>query len=150
MKYKKLISSLFIFSFVFLVYISNLRTINSDDTKPTKYLPVSILDYGVFYLDNFIPVINEGYYVAKSNNHYYSKYPVGTSIMALPFYGFVKFVGIKFTAETINLLEKFSATVFVSLSAIFIFLAISELFDKLIITHKKFFFYFHLVLFHLF
>ena len=45
-----------IFLFLFVVYNANLRSISSGDAEPAKLLPLSILQHGNLYLDDFASV----------------------------------------------------------------------------------------------
>jgi len=61
------------------------------DVVPAALLPVSILQRGDFYLDPFADFINATYrdpfFVAKTNDHLVSRYPVIAPVLALPFHG---------------------------------------------------------------
>ena len=48
-----LLEVLFLFALVLGIYLLNGRAIASGDTAPNRYLPVSILRDGSFYLDGF-------------------------------------------------------------------------------------------------
>jgi hypothetical protein len=78
-----------VFALALIAYTANGRTIGSGDTLPARYLPLSILRSGDFYLDDF-PVTYEAgrkaYWQRSVAGHTVSFYPVGAAIAALPFY----------------------------------------------------------------
>jgi hypothetical protein len=63
----------------------------SADTVPACLLPVSLLEDGDFYLDEYRDFIgdrwgSEAYFVHESNGHLVSSYPVLSAILAVPVY----------------------------------------------------------------
>jgi len=119
-----------------LVYLSNGRPIlPSADTVPAHYLPVSILTKHSFNLDTFTFLGPSS--LVEKNSHRYSYYPVGTPLLATPVYAAARWAGMDFSYENLYKLEKLSATIIVSLSAVFVFLALNEiapLFTSLLLT----------------
>lgn len=61
------------------------------DVVPAALLPVALLERGDFYLDPFADFIRANYrdpfFVAQTNDHLVSRYPVIAPVLALPFYG---------------------------------------------------------------
>ncbi|MFN7974156.1 MAG: hypothetical protein U0166_17705 [Acidobacteriota bacterium] len=100
-----------------VVYNTNLRSVTSFDTYPTRYLPISILSEGNLDLDEFaflrkIPdsykdptnyheIVTSGgtveripYYLMYGRGHYLSAYPVMTGILAAPIYAIPVALGL--------------------------------------------------------
>lgn len=118
-----------IFIITFSVYLSNNRIIlTGQDTTPARYLPVSILENFDLNLDEFPHLYEMGtpYFLKEVNGHYYSTYPIGTPLLALPIYGLAKICGFEFTSDNLYHLEKISAALLIALSVGFLFLAFSE------------------------
>jgi len=114
-----------VFSVALIVFLANGRTISGGDSVPAKYLPLSILGHGNFYLDQLktpgatkIP-----YYLRESAGHYVSDYPVGAALMALPFYAPSVVCGVSPSSRIFSEFEKVSAATIVALSALLLYLA---------------------------
>src|SRR5436309_10617152 len=78
-----------VFTLALIAYTANGRTIGSGDTLPARYLPLSILRHGDFYLDDYPPTYEAGrkaYWQRRVAGHHVSFYPVGAAIAAVPFY----------------------------------------------------------------
>jgi hypothetical protein len=92
----------FFFSWLF-VHSTNVNTlsIQSEDTLPTIFLPISIIKEGNIYLDRFYDQLIKRYpnpddkdysrgftpyYLRKVNGHYLSAFPIMSAILAVPVY----------------------------------------------------------------
>src|SRR5215831_18223676 len=79
-----------LFALVLIVYLLNGHAIAAGDTTPNRYLPVSILRDGSFYLDGF-PFLYTStpklpYYLRRFKGHVVSCYPVSGAVLAVPIY----------------------------------------------------------------
>ena len=112
---------LILFSVFLIIYLaSNCSPYSSRDTYPARYLPLSILRHGNFYLDEFQFLYADGtpYFLQIVDGHYVSDYPVGAALLALPFY-VPSALGRVSPQDTLFCdLEKLSAAVIVALSAV--------------------------------
>jgi hypothetical protein len=123
-----------VFAALLAVYLSNGRLIGSPDTLPARYLPLSILRSGTFYLDTFLFLYDKGasterreglpYYVVQARGHYVSWYPVGAALLALPLYLPAVLWGVDADSPVLAWLEKLSASTIVALSAAILYLAL--------------------------
>jgi hypothetical protein len=119
------------------VYLSNGKTLGSGDTLPARYLPLSLLREGSFYLDAFPVLYDERapagridglpYYVVRSRGHYVSWYPVGAPLLAVPVYLPAVLAGGPGDDPGLAVLEKLSAAVIVALSALLFLLVLRRL-----------------------
>lgn len=126
-----------LFSALLAVYLANGKTLGSGDTLPARYLPLSLLREGTFYLDTF-PFLYDGraqaerrgglpYYVVRAKDHYVSWYPVGAPLLAVPIYAPAVLWGISPESQSLAILEKLSAAVLVALSAVLLYLVLLRL-----------------------
>ncbi len=126
-----------LFAALLAVYLANGKTLGSGDTFPARYLPLSLLHEGSFYLDAF-PFLYDGraqaerrgglpYYVIRAKGHYVSWYPVGAPLLAVPIYLPAVLSGISPESPSLAVLEKLSAAVIVALSAILLYLVLLRL-----------------------
>ncbi len=136
---------LLIFSLFLIGYLINGKLIGSGDTVPARYLPLSVLREGDFDLDEFrflyspdallphdpirhfvIPPkeASPPYYLQNMNGHYVSIYPVGSAILALPFYLLSALGTVNVQSLVIVELEKVSAASIVALSAMVLYAAL--------------------------
>lgn len=115
----------FVFSVALIVFLANGRTISGGDSVPAKYLPLSILGHGNFYLDQLVTPGEKKipYYLAEGGGHYVSDFPVGAALMALPFYVPSIVCGVSPSSRIFSELEKVSAATLVALSALLLYLA---------------------------
>lgn len=141
-------SGFLLFSFLFIFYLANGRTIWSGDTLAARYLPVSLLREGDFDLDEFPFLYSPGgshyqglpehhvfnalrkgdqqlaYYVQHSGDHYLSVYPVAGAILITPFYLPSVLGGLPADHKIFQTLEKISAAAIVALSALILYFAL--------------------------
>lgn len=121
----------------------NKTLIPSEDTLPAIYLPISLIKEKNFDLNEYYGFLVKKYpnqknkagipfYVRYINGKYVSAFPVMASLLAVPIYLipvlFLNNVPVDYFWPPI--LAKISASVMVSLSAVFIYLALRELLDK--------------------
>ncbi len=126
-----LLEILFLFALVLGVYLLNGQAIGSGDTTPNRYLPVSLLRDRSFYLDDFpflytdMPTLP--YYLRIVGGHYVSCYPVSGAVLAVPIYLPAVLRREPTESPVWEDLDKASAAVIVTLSALFLYLALLQL-----------------------
>ncbi len=134
MKKNNLLACVIIFSIVFTVYIKS-PVITPFDSRWTIYTSLSIIQQGNTNLDEYKNEIirNDYYAIEKVNGHYYSIFPVGTSLMAVPFVAIANsslqiagrmnpnLAEIQLT-QISHLIELILASLFCSLASVIIFL----------------------------
>lgn len=114
-----------------LVYNVNLREISSQDTIPTRVLPVMLIEEHHLNLDRFFRDYPAGRplpsWVQRVGEHYLSPYPVLPALLAVPVYFLPVrlFGGDSWTL--VNLLAKLSATLFAALAVLCVYLALTRL-----------------------
>lgn len=110
------------------VYTLNLRVVGAGDCWGPRYLPVSLLKEGNLDLNEFRG-IKFGIIKATRGEHTYRlfKSPILSGILATPFYALAWLLGIPITGISIAYLGKVAATVYSSLSVVFIFLILKRL-----------------------
>jgi hypothetical protein len=126
---RTLLEMLCLFVLVLSGYLLNGHAIPSGDATPNRYLPVSILRDGSFYLDGF-PVLYSPklpYYVRHFRGRYVSSYPVTAAVLAVPIYLPAVLRGEAPESPVWEELEKTSAAAIVALSAVFLYLALVRL-----------------------
>jgi hypothetical protein len=124
-----LVEVLCVFALVLGVYLLNGQAIASGDTAPNRYLPVSILRDGSFYLDGFpfLYTPKLPYSLRRFGDHYVSCYPVSGAVLAVPIYLPAVLRGEAPESPVWEDLDKASAAVIVALSALFLYLALVRL-----------------------
>ncbi len=115
-----------------IIYLANGVTHWAGDTLPARYLPLSILRNGNFYLDEFLgPLyfdrVDLPFWLRFVNGHYVSWYPVAPALLALPFYVPSAVGGVSPTSPLFEGLEKLCAAVIVSLSVAILYLVLRRL-----------------------
>ena len=123
---------------LFCIYNLNMRDSNSVDTLPSMLIPVSILKYGDFNLNEFENLFNPmpdlwkaGFNfgaVQKSGDNIISSYPVGAPLIATPVYAAARITGILEPTRwaTYRLTAKLAASFIVAISAGVIFLCLAS------------------------
>jgi hypothetical protein len=73
-----------LFAFVFLAHMHG--TMGCADSRWSIHTAVSVIDEGNFDLDEYLPTLrNRGFYFAEQiRGHYYTVYPFGASLLAVP------------------------------------------------------------------
>ncbi len=137
----KAIESLLLFVVLLAIYLANGREIGTGDTVPAKYLTVALIRGDGFYLDRYRkPVFaawpGEGwpYYVSFANGRVVSRYPVGPSIVAVPFalpqvafYDLTEFAWEWREPELFDKIAKRSAAMIAALTAVLLLSALRGL-----------------------
>jgi hypothetical protein len=122
-----------LFSVLMIIYLANERTFGASDTLPARYLPLSILRDGNFYLDKFPFLYDQDRvpsFLRFVNGHYVSEYPVGAALLAIPFYLASALGGVAPQSQLIAELEKLSAAATVALSAVVLYFALRQVIDR--------------------
>jgi 4-amino-4-deoxy-L-arabinose transferase-like glycosyltransferase len=115
----------------FVVYNANLREISSQDTFPTRLLPVALIREGTLTLDMFFrdqpadaPL---PYWVQRANGRYVSNYPLLPALLATPVYVLpIRLLGGN-SWVLINVLAKLAASLIAALSVMLVYLAAARL-----------------------
>jgi hypothetical protein len=118
-----------LFALVLGGYLLNGHAIPAGDTTPNRYLPVSILRDGSFYLDRF-PFLyspKRPYYIRELRGRHVSSYPVTAAVLAVPIYLPAVLRGEAAESPVWDELEKTAAAAIVALSAVFLYLALLHL-----------------------
>lgn len=136
--------------FAFIVYNTNLRSVSSFDTYPTRLLPISIIKGLRLDLDEFQFLYSGSarfqndtngrsypYFLVYTRGHYMSRFPVMTAILSVPVYLVPVLLGLTNgpmsgpnvtpTEIIATFLSKLSASIAVALSVGFIYLALLRL-----------------------
>jgi len=140
-----ILSFLVFFGSWFFVYSCgyNKLAIQSEDTLPTLFLPLTILQKGTLFLDDYVPMMREKYphpddksytkglvpfYLRKINNHYVSAFPVITAVLSVPVY----FVALTFdkviTWNYLIIVSHLSAALILALSGGMLYLLLDNFF----------------------
>jgi len=131
-----------IFLTVFISHFFWSDIITSFDSIWSIPTALSIIKEGNTHLDEYERMLkkHDYYYIERIDNHFYTKFPIGTSLLSVPFVFIIDKVldvGIFLDLETyINQripegIETFIASIFVALAAIVIFLISDLLVDNL-------------------
>ena len=121
---KRISTHVALVSILMLIYSINFRVGSTlGDTFGARYLPISIIKEGNFNLDQFPFLQDRNYYTRQENDHWVSKYPPGAPILALPIYLVPVMFGLPVDSPHVPCLEKMTASLAITLSALFLFLA---------------------------
>jgi hypothetical protein len=105
-----------------------MREISSQDTYPTRILPVTLLRTGRLDLDDVFRGHPKDqplpYWAQEVGGHYRSSYPVIAALLAVPVYALPVLAGGGDSWPLVNLLAKTSASIIASLSVAFVYLAL--------------------------
>lgn len=109
------------------VYLADRSKLDAHDAVPARYLPYSLLTEGNADLTEFSFLYREGipYYLQERGGRYYSTYPIGSAVAALPLYAGVQVVRGRLELRWAAALEKLSAALLAACSAMFVFLALA-------------------------
>jgi hypothetical protein len=132
----------FFFSWVFVYRLGiNKLAIQSEDTLPTMFLPISIIKEKTLNLDSFYSMLLTKYphpddknyirgltpfYLKKVDNHYVSAFPIITALVSIPVYFLPLKLGMPVTWENIIILSKISSVLIVSLSGVFLYILLKR------------------------
>lgn len=127
---KHLIILLLVFFVVLITHFGS-KNITSFDSRWVIYTASSIIKYGDTNLDEYKEIIpNNDYRIENINGHLYSIFPIGVSVITIPFVFIIDKSGLfYFNLEEFQTqgfsplyLELFIASLFIALTAVFIFL----------------------------
>lgn len=122
----------------------NPLAIQSEDTLPAMFLPVTIIKEGTFYADTYYKAIIEKYpqpndknylkglvpyYFRKVGSHYISAFPIMAGLLSVPVYLIPMFAGVSVTWDNLTMLSHLSASLIVALSGGFFYLLLRKLID---------------------
>ncbi len=116
-----------------LVYNANLRQVSSLDTYASRQVPIALLRHGELTLDRFFPDLAGDHpdaylstYLYRTGGHLYDSHPPVGSLMALPVYAIPVWLGVPRDADAAgSLLSKLSASLFMAMAALALFVALS-------------------------
>jgi hypothetical protein len=141
---------IFFFSW-FFVYKTNLNSlpIQSEDTIPAIFLPLTILKEKTLYLDTYYSMMLDKYphpddksyakgltpfYLRKvetfEKTHYVSAFPILTSVLALPVYVLPVLLGMSFTWVNLIYLSHIASALILSFTGILFYIFVEENFLK--------------------
>jgi len=145
--WKIVFASFFIFFFSWLIVYKtgvNKLAIQSEDTLPAMFLPVTIIKEGTFYVDTYYEMIRAKYphpddksfeknltpfYWRKAGDHYISAFPIMSGLLAVPVYFLPLVLGVAPTFENITILAHASASLIVAFSGGFMYLLLKDAFE---------------------
>jgi hypothetical protein len=147
---KKFFQIVFISFFIYfgswlLVYKTNINklAIQSEDTVPAMFLPVSIIKEKTLYLDSYYKMMVGRYphpddkqqirgltpfYLKKIGNHYASAFTLITALLAVPVYYVPLKLGLAVNWENLIILSKISSALIMALSGGFFYLLLKKQF----------------------
>ncbi len=143
-KYISKYDLLCLFIFVLIIYNLNFRSIGAGDTVPASLMPFMILDNHSLFFNQFVDYYQTigtvTYFFTNINGNYLSTYPIVTPVLITPLY-IVPYLFLKLIHCPIDIfnptfrlvfmiMEKLSASIITSLSAIFVYLSIKEITNK--------------------
>ena len=105
-----------------------MRYVGSGDTEPAELLPISVLNGGGLYFDQFFSGPDLPYAYRRVNGRVVSGYPIAAGLANVPAYAAAKAVGMDLMANRYRLSLVTSATL-AALSVLFLFLALKRLVD---------------------
>jgi len=122
---------LLLFLLSFLLYNVNLREISSQDTIPTRLLPVALIRHHTLTLDPFFRDHSPGdalpYWVQRVRGHYVSAVPILPALMAVPVYFLPVSLLTGDSWALTNLLAKLSGSLFAALSVLGVYHVLRQL-----------------------
>lgn len=135
-----------LFSFV-LFYYSGVNTlpIQSEDTVPTMFLPVTIIKEGSLYADSYYQMMVDRYpqpddkeqrfgytpfylkkIVAGDQTHYITAFTIVPGLLTVPIYALPVLLGMDITWENLILLSHISASAIVALTGVVLYLLLKK------------------------
>lgn len=86
--FKLFIPFLALITVLLVLYLGNGGSRETGDTLPARQIPVSLLQNGNLYVDAFIGRYKQPsmHSIVNVNGHWVSNYPIGTPLLAVPFY----------------------------------------------------------------
>jgi len=137
---------IYFFSWIFAYKIGvNDLSIQSEDTLPAMFMPVTIIKEGTIYLDSYYDMLLEKYphphdkdsrkglvpfylrkVVGTESDHYVSAFPIITPILALPIYFFPVILGVAINFQNLTILAHITSALIVALSGGFLYLFLKD------------------------
>jgi hypothetical protein len=117
--------------------------IQSEDTVPSIFTSVAIVEHGALYLDSYYQIMVLRYpnpddkdfklgllpfYVKQVGPHYLSAFPIITPILAVPFYAVAKLVVGQFTWASLIFVSHVAASVIMAAAVAFFYLLVLRCF----------------------
>ncbi len=121
----------------------NSLPIQSQDTVPALFTPISILEHGNLYLDEYYNMMIKEYpntadmdqslgltpyYLRKVDTHYVSAFPLIISLLALPVYILPVLLHVSFTWNTLAILGHLSGSLILAFAGGFFYLLLKDIF----------------------
>lgn len=135
---------IYFFSWFFVYKIGlNSLTIQSEDTLPTLFLPVTILKEGTLYADTYYQMILHSYpqpddkdftkgsvpfYYKKVGSHYITAFPIMSGLLAIPIFIFPVLLQIPITLDNMALWGHLSAAILTSISGVVLYKLLKQSF----------------------
>jgi len=133
----------FLFLLITTIYYLNFQAFAGGDTLPAALLPFSILDQHTLFFDqfsNYIQTIEIPYMFSVHGGHYVSQYPVVLPVLVTPFY-VIPYLFLNFFHIPVDMLNpsfkivcfimnKIAASFIATLSAIFLYMSLKNIFSK--------------------
>ncbi len=129
-----------VFVLALAAYLGVPRVQWSGDTIPASYLPISILEHGSLYLDQFPSLYSDRtirdfphgqaelpYYIEFRQGHYVSAFSPWPALLAVPVYAVPLLLGLPPSRKSVLLWAKLAASLITAFSVLFLFLALREL-----------------------
>ena len=143
------ISFLVYFVSWFVVYSLGINklAIQSEDTVPAMFLPVTILKEGTFYADTYYDQIKHRFpnpddknfekgllpfYFKKIGNNYVSAFPVITTFLAIPVYIFLVILNLPVTFDNLIIFSHISASLILAFTGGFFYLLLQKHYSHLL------------------
>ena len=144
-----LISFLVYFVSWFVVYSLGINklAIQSEDTVPAMFLPITILKEGTFYADTYYDQIKHRFpnpddknfekglvpfYFRKVNDNYVSAFPVITPFLAIPVYIFLVILNLPVTFNSLIILSHISSSLILAFTGGFFYLLLQKHYSHLL------------------
>jgi hypothetical protein len=121
----------------------NSLVIQSEDTLPALFQPITIIQKGSLYLDEYVPMMMQRYphpddkdyqkglvpfYLRKVGSHYLSAFPIMTPILSVPVYFVALQLDKAITWEWLIIVSHISSALIVAISGGFLFLLLEKFF----------------------
>jgi hypothetical protein len=140
-----ILSFLILFGSWYLVFKFGINSlaIQSEDTLPALFLPITIIEKGTLYLDDYVPMMMERYphpddksytkglvpfYLRKVGNHYLSAFPIITPLISLPVYFVALQIDKSVTWDFLIVLSHISSALIMALSGGLFYLLLEKFF----------------------
>lgn len=129
--------------FILYKYNINSLPIQSQDTLPALFTPISIIKHGNIYLDDYSQFMLESYpnpddldrvlgltpfYLRKVATHYVTAFPLITPLLALPIYVFPVLMHMPITWDNLAILGHLSGALILALSGGFLYLILKDIY----------------------